>query len=72
MDKQIGSTRSYSSNELKNVSKFEWSISTTVSLRRRIHLHITEQNGIVERVNKIIKESITPLIITDYENAQND
>ncbi|MEM0134300.1 MAG: DDE-type integrase/transposase/recombinase, partial [Thermoplasmatales archaeon] len=40
--------------------------------QKRIHLHITEQNGIVERANKTIREKITPLIITDYKNAQND
>ncbi|MEM3771542.1 MAG: hypothetical protein QXW80_04465 [Candidatus Micrarchaeia archaeon] len=45
-------------------------LSTTVSLRRRIHLDIKKQNGIVEMANKTMREEMSPLIITDYKNAQ--
>ncbi|MEM0136464.1 MAG: integrase core domain-containing protein [Thermoplasmatales archaeon] len=40
--------------------------------QKRIHPHTPEQNGIVERANKTMREEMSPLIITDYKNAQND
>ncbi|MEM0160013.1 MAG: integrase core domain-containing protein [Candidatus Micrarchaeaceae archaeon] len=40
--------------------------------QKRVRFHITEQNGIVERANKSMREEMSPLIITDYKNAQND
>ena len=40
--------------------------------QRRIHPHTPEQNGIVERANKTMREELSPLIITDYRNAQDE
>ena len=39
---------------------------------KRIHPHAPEQNGIVERANKTMREELSPLIITDYQNAQSE
>ena len=40
--------------------------------QKRIHPHAPEQNGIVERANKTMREELSPLIITDYQNAQSE
>ena len=40
--------------------------------QKRIHPHTPEQNGIVERANKTMREELSPLIITDYRNAQDE
>ncbi|MCL4448038.1 MAG: integrase core domain-containing protein [Thermoplasmatales archaeon] len=39
---------------------------------KKIHPHTPKQNGIVERANKTMREELSPLIITDYQNAQNE
>ena len=40
--------------------------------QKRIHPHTPEQNGIVERANKTMRQELSPLIITDYRNAQDE
>ncbi len=35
-------------------------------------MHIPEQNGIIERANKIMRESLAPVILTDYEQARSE
>ena len=35
-------------------------------------MHIPEQNGIIERANKIMRESLAPVILTDYEQAKHE
>ena len=37
---------------------------------KRIHPHTPEQNGIVERANKTMREELFPLIMTDYQDAK--
>ena len=39
---------------------------------KKIHPHTPKQNGIVERANKTMREELSPLIITDYRDAQNE
>ena len=31
-----------------------------------------EQNGIVERANKTVRESLVPVVLTDYEQAKSE
>ena len=38
---------------------------------KRVHRHAPEQNGIIERANKTMREELSPLIITDYQDAQS-
>jgi hypothetical protein len=33
---------------------------------------LQEQNGIVERANKTMREGLSPLIIADYQNALSE
>lgn len=40
--------------------------------QERIHPHSPEQNGIGERVNKTMREELSSLIITDYQDAQSE
>ena len=40
--------------------------------QKLIHPHTPEQNGIVERANKTMRESLTTVILTDYEQAQQE
>lgn len=40
--------------------------------QKLIRPHTPEQNGIVERVNKTMKESLVPLILIDYEQAKSE
>ena len=49
------------------------------SLLRENHLsqklikpHTPEQNGIVERANKTMREALVPVILTDYEQAKSE
>ena len=37
-----------------------------------IRPHTPEQNGIVERANKTMRESLAPVILTDYEQARSE
>ena len=37
-----------------------------------IHPHIHEQNAIVERANKTVREEMSPVIITDYQDAKRE
>lgn len=39
---------------------------------KRSRPHAPEQIGIVERVNKTMREELSPLIITYYQNAQRE
>ncbi len=40
------------------------------NLRQKlIRPHTPEQNGMVERSNKTTRESLVPIILTDYEQA---
>ena len=39
---------------------------------KRIHPHAPEQNGIVERANKTMREELSPLIMKDYYNAESE
>ena len=34
--------------------------------------HTPEQNGIVERVNKTMRETLLPVVLTDYEHASSE
>jgi len=38
--------------------------------QKLIRPHTPEQNGIVERANKTVRESLVPVILTDYEQAK--
>ena len=40
--------------------------------QKLIRPHTPEQNGIVERANKTIRESLTPVILTDYEQGRSE
>ena len=40
--------------------------------QKLIRPHTPEQNGIVERGNKTIRESLAPVILTDYEQAKSE
>ena len=40
--------------------------------RKLIRPRTPEQNGIVERANKTIRESLVPVILTDYEQARSE
>ena len=40
--------------------------------QKLIRPHIPEQNGIVERANKTMRESLVPVILTDYEQARRE
>ena len=40
--------------------------------QKLIHPHTPEQNGIVERANKTMRESLVPIILTDYEQAKSE
>ena len=37
-----------------------------------IRPHTPEQNGMVERANKTMRESLAPVILTDYEQARHE
>ncbi|MEM0135220.1 MAG: integrase core domain-containing protein [Thermoplasmatales archaeon] len=47
-------------------------LNSSCLTQKRIHPRTPEQNGIVERANKTMREEMSPLMITDYKNAQND
>ena len=38
--------------------------------QKLIRPHTPEQNGIVERANKTMRESLAPVMLTDYEQAK--
>ena len=40
--------------------------------QKLIKPHTPEQNGIVERANKTMRESLVPVILTDYEQAKSE
>ena len=40
--------------------------------QKLIRPHTPEQNGIVERANKTMRESLVPIILTDYEQAKSE
>ena len=40
--------------------------------QKLIRPHTPEQNGIVERANKTMRESLIPVILTDYEQAKSE
>jgi transposase InsO family protein len=40
--------------------------------QKLISPHTPEQNGIVERANKTVRESMLPLVLTDYEQAKSE
>ena len=40
--------------------------------QKLIRPHTPEQNGIVERANKTIRESMVPVILTDYDQARHE
>ena len=40
--------------------------------QKLIRPHTPEQNGIVERVNMTMRESLVPVILTDYEQARHE
>ena len=40
--------------------------------QKLIHPHTPEQNGIVERANKTMRESLVPVILTDYDQAKSE
>jgi putative transposase len=40
--------------------------------QKLIRPHIPEQNGIVERANKTMRESLVTVILTDYEQARHE
>ena len=40
--------------------------------QKLIRPHTPEQNGIVERANKTIRESMIPVILTDYDQARHE
>jgi len=40
--------------------------------QKLIRPHTPEQNGIVERANKTVRESMLPLVLTDYEQAKSE
>ncbi len=40
--------------------------------QKLIRPHTPEQNGIVERSNKTMRESLAPVILTDYEQARHE
>ena len=40
--------------------------------QKLIRPHTPEQNGIVERANKTMRESLVPVILTDYEQARHE
>ena len=40
--------------------------------QKLIHPHTPEQNGIVERANKTMRESLTTVILADYEQAKQE
>jgi putative transposase len=40
--------------------------------QKLIRLRTPEQNGIVERANKTMRESLAPVILTDYEHAKSE
>ena len=48
-----------------------WCLSRTVSLRISSG-HTPEQNGIIERANKTMRESLAPVILTDYGQARSE
>ena len=39
---------------------------------KRIHPHTPEQNAIVERANKTVREELSPVIMTDYQDAKRE
>ena len=41
-------------------------------MHKKIHPHTPEQNGIVERANKTVREELSPVIITDYQDAKRE
>ena len=40
--------------------------------QKLIRPHTPEQNGIVERANKAIRESLVPVILTDFDQARSE
>ena len=40
--------------------------------QKLIRPHTPEQNGIVERANKTVRESLVPVILTDYGQARSE
>ena len=48
-----------------------WCLSRTIS-HRISSGHTPEQNGIVERANKTMRESLAPVILTDYEQTRSE
>ena len=47
-------------------------LSSNGLIHKRIPPHTPEQNAIVERANKTVREELSPLIMTDYQNAQSE
>ena len=40
--------------------------------QKLIRPHTPEQNGIIERANKTMRESLAPVMLTDYEQASHE
>ena len=40
--------------------------------QKRIHPHAPEQNGIVERANKTVRELLSDKVITDFGDAERE
>lgn len=52
--------------------EFKTVLKQTNLTQKLIHPHTPEQNGIVERANKTMRESRVPIILTDYEQAKQE
>ena len=51
---------------------FKIVLSSNGLIHKRIHPHTPEQNAIVERANKTVREELSPVIMTDYQDAKRE
>ena len=52
--------------------EFKSTLKANNLTQKLIRPHTPEQNGIVERANKTMRESLVPVILTDHEQARSE
>ena len=52
--------------------EYESTLTANNLTRKLIRPHTPQENGIVERANKTMRESLVPVILTDYEQAKSE
>ena len=64
--------RSFIFLSLLNILAFRTVLKRNNLTQKLIRPHTPEQNGIVERANKTMRESLAPVMLTDYEQAKSE